>query len=58
MLGLNMAGNCLARFGGPLYAGSVFEHVSIGAPFATAALLTAPALAMAFQVARRTRAAA
>ena len=31
----------------PLYAGSVFEHVSIGAPFATAALVIAPALIMA-----------
>ena len=55
MLGINMAGNCLARFGGPLYAGGVFEHVSIGAPFATAALLIAPALFMARQVAHRTR---
>jgi DHA1 family tetracycline resistance protein-like MFS transporter len=55
MLGLNMAGNCLARFGGPLYAGSVFEHVSIGAPFATAALVIAPALLMAGAVIRRTR---
>jgi MFS transporter, DHA1 family, tetracycline resistance protein len=55
MLGLNMAGNCLARFGGPLYASDVFEHVSIGAPFATAALLIAPALVMAAQVVRRTR---
>ena len=55
MLGLNMAGNCLARFGGPLYAGSVFEHVSIGAPFATAALVIAPALFMANEVVRRTR---
>ena len=55
MLGLNMAGNCLARFGGPLYASSVFEHVSIGAPFATAALLILPALVMAAQVVGRTR---
>ena len=55
MLGLNMAGNCLARFGGPLYAAGVFQHVSIGAPFATAALLMAPALALAAQVVRRTR---
>ncbi|HZK99500.1 MAG TPA: MFS transporter [Caulobacteraceae bacterium] len=55
MLGLNMAGNCLARVGGPIYAGAVFSGVSIGAPFATAAALIAPALVMATQVARRTR---
>lgn len=54
MLGLNMAGNCLARIVGPLYAGAVFAHLSIGAPFATAALLIAPALVMSIQVARRT----
>lgn len=55
MLGLNMAGNCLARIGGPLYAGAVFAGVSIGAPFATAAMLVVPALVMATQVARRAR---
>lgn len=55
MLGLNQASNCLARFGGPLYAGGVFEHIATGAPFATAALLIAPALFMARQVARRTK---
>jgi MFS family permease len=55
MLGLNMAGNCLARIGGPLYAGAVFTHVSIGAPFATAAILTVPAMFTAAQVIRRTR---
>jgi MFS transporter, DHA1 family, tetracycline resistance protein len=55
MLGLNMAGNCLARIGGPLYAGAVFTHVSIGAPFATAAALTVPAMFTAAQVIRRTR---
>nr|MDQ2861687.1 MFS transporter [Pseudomonadota bacterium] len=55
MLGLNMAGNCLARFGGPLYAAGVFERVSIGAPFATAALLVVPALFMAMQITRRAR---
>jgi len=57
MLGLNMAGNCLARFGGPLYAAAAFQHVSIGAPFATAALLIAPALYFAVRVARQTRSA-
>jgi MFS family permease len=56
MLGLNMAGNCLARIGGPLFAGAVFSDVSIGAPFATAALLVIPALVMAANVAHRTRA--
>ncbi|MEO8926437.1 MAG: MFS transporter [Caulobacteraceae bacterium] len=56
MLGLNMAANCLARFGGPLYATAIFAQVSIGAPFATAALLIAPALFLAMQVARLTRA--
>jgi MFS family permease len=55
MLGLNMAGNCLARIGGPLYAGAVFTHVSIAAPFATAAALAVPAMFTASQVARRTR---
>ncbi|HEY5412442.1 MAG TPA: MFS transporter, partial [Caulobacteraceae bacterium] len=55
MLGLNMSGNCLARIGGPLYAGAVFAKVAIGAPFATAALLVAPAMIMAMSVARRAR---
>jgi MFS family permease len=55
ILGLNMAGNCLARIGGPIYAGLAFTHISIAAPFATAAVLTVPAMAMAVQVARRTR---
>jgi MFS family permease len=55
MLGLNMAGNCLARIGGPIYAGAAFAHLSIGAPFATGAILTLPAVLMAVQVARRTR---
>ena len=58
MLGLNMAGNCLARIGGPLYATQVFSSVSVGAPFATAAFLILPGLVMAMQVARRTRLAA
>lgn len=57
MLGLNMSGNCLARIGGPLYAGAVFAKVSIGAPFATAALLVIPALLMAANVARRIKSA-
>ncbi|HEY5072597.1 MAG TPA: MFS transporter [Caulobacteraceae bacterium] len=55
MLGLNMSGNCLARIGGPLYAGAVFAGVSMGAPFATAVVLVAPALFMALQVSRRTK---
>ena len=55
MLGLNMAGACLARIFGPLYAGAVFTHVSIAAPFATAAALTVPAMITAAQVTRRTR---
>ncbi len=58
MLGLNMSGNCLARIGGPLYAGAMFAKVSIGAPFATAALLVVPALIMAFNVARGAKSAA
>ena len=55
MLGLNMAGNCLARIIGPIYAGAAFTHLSIGAPFATGAILAVPAMIMALEVARRTR---
>jgi MFS family permease len=55
MLGLNMAGNCLARIGGPILAGAAFSHLSIGAPFAAGAMLTVPAMLMAVTVARRTR---
>ena len=55
MLGLNMAGNCLARIGGPLWATAAFAHLSIGAPFATAAVLIGPGLLLATEVARRAR---
>jgi MFS family permease len=55
MLGLNMAGNCLARVGGPILAGAAFAHLSTGAPFAAAAALTVPALFMATRVVRQTR---
>jgi MFS family permease len=58
ILGLNMAGNCLARIGGPLWATAAFAHISIGAPFATGAALIAPGLILAHQVSARTRSAA
>ncbi len=55
VLGLNMAGNCLARIGGPIWASAAFAHLSIGAPFATAAALIAPGWLLARQVAARVR---
>lgn len=54
MLGLNMSNNALARIGGPIYAGQLFSLVSPGAPFLLTAVLIVPALALAFQVMRRT----
>ena len=58
VLGLNMAGNCLARIGGPIWATAAFAHISIGAPFATAAVLIVPGIVLARQVAARARTAA
>jgi MFS family permease len=55
ILGLNMSSNCLARIGGPLWASAAFAHLSIGAPFATAAALIAPGLILAQQVTARVR---
>jgi MFS family permease len=55
VLGLNMAGNCLARIGGPIWATAAFAHISIGAPFATGAALIVPGLIMARQVSARVR---
>jgi MFS transporter, DHA1 family, tetracycline resistance protein len=52
MLGLNMSGMALARIGGPVLAGELFS-LSIGAPFAVAALLILPGLWFAAQVRRR-----
>ena len=58
VLGLNMAGNCLARIGGPIWATAAFAHISIGAPFATGAALIVPGLVLAHQVSVRMKAAA
>jgi MFS transporter, DHA1 family, tetracycline resistance protein len=55
ILGLNMSCNCLARIGGPIWASAAFAHLSIGAPFATAAALIAPGLILAQQVTVRAR---
>jgi MFS family permease len=54
MLGLNMSNNAFARIGGPVYAGQLFTLVSPGAPFLLTAVLIAPAIALAFQVLKRT----
>jgi MFS family permease len=58
VLGLNMSANCLARIGGPIWASAAFAHISIGAPFVTAAALIAPGLFLAGQVSSRVKAAA
>jgi len=52
MLGLNMSGMALARIGGPVLAGWLFT-LSVGAPFAVAALMILPGLWFAAQVRRR-----
>jgi MFS family permease len=57
MLGLNMAGNCLARVAGPVWSGEAFAHISIGAPFATAAVTGALAMVAAARVALQSAAA-
>lgn len=54
MLGVNMSNNALARIGGPIYAGQIFSLIDPGAPFLLTAILIVPALALAFQVMRRT----
>jgi len=56
MLGLNMAGNALARIIGPI-AGTAMFVVSHGAPFVAGALLTLPGLALVRAVGRRMKAA-
>ena len=56
MLGLNMAGNALARVVGPI-AGTALFVSSHAAPFVAGALLTLPALALVRAVARRMKAA-
>jgi MFS family permease len=58
VLGLNMSSNCLARIGGPIWAAAAFAHISIGAPFATAAALIVPGLILAGQVSARAKSAA
>jgi MFS family permease len=57
MLGLNMAGNCLARVAGPLWSGEAFSHLSIAAPFATAAITGVLAMVAAVRVAVQSAAA-
>jgi MFS transporter, DHA1 family, tetracycline resistance protein len=52
MLGLNMSGMALARIGGPVLAGWLFT-LSVGAPFAVAALMILPGLWFAAQVRQR-----
>lgn len=54
MLGVNMSNNALARIGGPIYAGQIFSLIDPGAPFMLTAILIVPALALAFQIVRRT----
>lgn len=45
--GLNNAVGALARLAGPFAAGLVFANIGVDAPFALAALLVAPAMALA-----------
>ena len=57
VLGLNNAAGAFARFAGPLTAGLAFANVSIDAPFAIAALIVAPVIALALSAAGRARSA-
>ena len=53
VLGLNNACGALARFAGPLTAGLAFAHLSINAPFVTAAIVVAPAILLALSAVGR-----
>jgi MFS family permease len=53
VLGLNNAVGAFARFVGPLSAGLAFAGISINAPFVMAALVVAPAIALALSAAGR-----
>ena len=52
-LGLNNAAGALARVTGPFCASLTFSHLSINGPFVQSALVTAPAIWLALQAARR-----
>jgi MFS family permease len=53
VMGLNMSANCVARIAGPIWASAAFAHISIAAPFATAAALIVPGFVLARQVSAR-----
>ena len=54
VLGLNNACGAFSRFAGPLTAGLAFAHLSHDAPFVTAAIVVAPAIALALSAVSRT----
>jgi len=55
ILGLNNAAGALARVCGPFCAGLAFSHLTIDAPFLQGALVTAPAIWLALEAARRVK---
>lgn len=55
ILGLNNAAGALARVVGPFCAGLSFSHLTIDAPFLQGALVTAPAIWLALEAARRVK---